>query len=148
MTRVFERLFLGNAADAERLAIENPFDITAVVNVSSRTNRLTCAGVDYVHVGFDESESVPPAKFKQALTAIARLIPRGTVLVHCEYGSSRAPVVVALYMHTVGYKNFADALFELRDLRSVVALSTATLESARRYLRNIEKGQVPRAKSR
>jgi hypothetical protein len=35
MTKVFERLYLGDADDADRLAVLNPFGITGVVNVSS-----------------------------------------------------------------------------------------------------------------
>jgi len=51
------------------------------------------------------------------LSATSKLIRSGKVLVHCGAGSSRSPVVVALYMHVVGYKNFDDALSELRNLR-------------------------------
>ena len=63
-TRVFERLYLGDARDAERLSLANPFGISAVVNVNGGGNHSKCAGVEYVHLAFDESESVPPAKFE------------------------------------------------------------------------------------
>lgn len=42
---------------------------------------------------------------------------RGKVFVNCEFGSSRSPVVVALYLHVIGYKDFQNALAELHELR-------------------------------
>jgi protein-tyrosine phosphatase len=88
-----------------------------------------------VHLSFDDAETVPPAKFEQALAAIRDHIRRGRVLIHCELGSSRSPVVVvALYMHIIGYKNFDDALAELHELRPVVAPSDWMLECANTYL--------------
>jgi protein-tyrosine phosphatase len=117
MTRVFERLFLGDARDAERLAISNPHGIAFVLNVNSGRNREKAdGGVEYIPLSFDDAERVPPAKFEQALAAISEHIRRGKVLVHCEIGSSRLPVV-ALYMDAVRYKNFDDALAELTELR-------------------------------
>jgi protein-tyrosine phosphatase len=134
VTRVFERLYLGDAGDAERLAVSNPLGITAIVNVNSGRNRSKRDRIEYVHLAFDESERASPAKFERALIAIAGLIRRGKVLVHCEIGSSRSPVVVALYMHVIGYKNFDDALAELHELRPVVAPSDWMLECANAYL--------------
>jgi protein-tyrosine phosphatase len=148
MTRVFERLYLGDARDAERLAVSNPLSISAVVNVNSWRNRPKRDGIEYVHLAFDESERAPPARFEHALTAISRLIRRGRVLVHCQCGSSRSPVVVALYMHSVGYKNFDDALSELVELRPIVAPSKWMVESAIAHRRSIRLGRnVPRGSS-
>jgi len=42
MTKVFERLYVGDAGDADRLAVTNPFGITAVVNVSTEMIRSYC----------------------------------------------------------------------------------------------------------
>lgn len=137
MTKIFERLFLGNARDAERLAVTNPHGITAVVNVNSGRNRDRADGIEYVHLAFDDAETVPPVKFEKALAAIRDHIRQGKVLVHCEAGSSRSPVVVARYMHVVGYKSFEDALAELTELRPVVAPSDRMLEYAQTYLETI-----------
>jgi protein-tyrosine phosphatase len=106
------------------------------VNVNSGRNR-SGDGVEHVQLSFDDSETVPPAKFEQALAAIRDHIRRGKVLVHCEIGSSRSPVVVALYMHVVGYKRFEDALAELHERRPVVAPSDWMLECAQAYLETI-----------
>jgi len=45
MTKVFERIFLGDAEDADRLAVTNPLDITGVLNVSTETNQERRDGI-------------------------------------------------------------------------------------------------------
>lgn len=137
MTRVFERLYLGNARDAEGLAVSNPHCITAVVNVNIGTNRSKRGGVEYDHFPLEDSERVLSVRFEQVLTGISQLIRGEKVLVHCEAGSSRSPVVVAAYMHVVGYKDFDDALAELRELRPAVFPSNLVIESAKAYLEEL-----------
>jgi protein-tyrosine phosphatase len=134
MTKIFERLYLGDARDAEHLAVSNPQGITTVISVVGGRNRGKADGIEYVHLSFDDAETVPPAKFEKALTAIREHIRKGKVLVHCEIGSSRSPVLVALYMHVVGYKDFHQALAELHELRPVVAPSDWMLQCAQTYL--------------
>jgi atypical dual specificity phosphatase len=134
MTKVFERLYLGDADDADRLAALNPFGITGVVNVSSEANQQKREGTKCVHFPLDEYEWILPRRFDLIMTAISKLIRSRNVVVHCGAGVSRSPVVVALYLHIVGYKNFDDALFELRNLRPVVAPSKLILERAKAYL--------------
>ena len=56
---------------------------------------------------------------------------------HCAEGSSRSPVVVAVYMHVIGYKNFDDALSQLRGLRPVVAPSSLVIERAKAYMEGL-----------
>jgi len=68
---------------------------------------------------------------------IGQLIRAGNLLVHCAEGSSRSPVVVAVYMHVVGYMSFDDALSHLRTLRSVVAPSSLIVERAKVYVEGL-----------
>jgi protein-tyrosine phosphatase len=90
-----------------------------------------------VHFPLDEYEWILPRRFDLIMTAISKLIRSRNVLVHCGAGVSRSPVVVALYLHIIGYKNFDDALFELRNLRPVVAPSKLILERAKAYLEGL-----------
>ena len=138
MTKVFERLYLGDARDADSLAVTNPFGITAVVNVSTEMINQWEDGIIYVHFYLDESERITPRRFERIMKAISRLIRSGSVLIHCSGGTSRSPTIVALYMHVVGYKNFDDALSELTSLRPVVAPSKLVIESAKSYLGGYE----------
>jgi hypothetical protein len=49
MTRVFERLYLGDAGDADGLVGTNPFGITSVLNVSTEENQMRREGIKYAH---------------------------------------------------------------------------------------------------
>jgi len=137
MTKVFERLYVGDADDADRLAITNPFSITAVLNVNTEVNQQWRDGITYVFFLLNEYERISPRRFEQLMVTISDLIRAGTLLVHCSAGSERSPVIVAAYMHLIGYKNFNDALSELRSLRPVVAPSSLILERARVYLEGL-----------
>jgi protein-tyrosine phosphatase len=137
ITKVFERLYLSDVHDADRLSVSNPLAITAVVNVSMETNQHRRDEIKYVHFPWDETEKIPTHRFEQVITAISQLVRTRNVLVHCIAGSSRSPVIVALYMHILGYKNFDDALSELRSLRPVVAPSALVIERAKAYLEGI-----------
>jgi protein tyrosine phosphatase len=134
ITKVFERLYIGDANDAEWLSASNPLGITAVVNVNEAPNHSRRDGIKYAHFPLDETRRVPPRTFKQVITTISQLVRTGKVLVHCAAGSSRSPVVVTLFMRVVGYKNFDDALSELRGQRSVVCPLKRVIESAKAYL--------------
>ena len=137
MTRVFQRLYVGDAHDADRLADTNPDGITAVVNVGTEVNRHWREGITYVYSCLDEPERLDPRRFERIMMTMSDLVRAGTVLVHCVEGSSRSPVIVAVYMHLVGYKNFDNALSELTSLRPVVAPSKLVIERAKSYLEGI-----------
>ena len=134
MTRILERLYLGCAGDADDLAVSNPLGITAVVNVETQPNRSKRDGIRYVHFPINESARVLPGTFGPVMAALSQLIRTGKVLVHCEAGSSRAPVVTALYLHVVGYRAFDEALAEIKALRPVVSPSKSIIASAKAYL--------------
>lgn len=137
ITRIFERLYLSSAYDANDLAVSNPLGIAAVVNVNTQPNRSERDGIQYVHFPIDESERVPPGTFGPVIGALSELIRTGKVLVHCEIGSSRSPVVVAVYLHLVGYKDFDEALAEIKGLRSIVSPSKSIIASAKAYLEEV-----------
>ncbi len=134
MTRILERLYLGGAGDADDLAVSNPLGITAVVNVETQPNRSKRAGIQYIHFPIDESERIIPGTFPPVIAALSQLVRTGKVLLHCEIGSSRAPVVAALYLHVVRYKNFDEALAEIKALRPVVSPSKSIIATAKAYL--------------
>lgn len=137
MTKVFERLYVGDADDADRLAITNPDGITAVLNVNTEVNQQWRDGITYVFFLLNEHERISPRRFEQLMVTISDLIRAGTLLVHCSAGSSRSPVIVAVYMHLIGFKNFDDALSQLRGLRPVVAPSKLIIEAAKFYVEGL-----------
>jgi protein-tyrosine phosphatase len=136
MTRVFERLYVGDTHDADRLAV-NPGGITDVLNLNTEPNQQWRDGITYVFFPIHEFERISARRFEGLMLTIGQLIRAGTVLVHCAEGSSRSPVVVAVYMHVVGYMNFDDALSYLRSLRPVVAPTKLVVERAKLYVEGL-----------
>jgi protein-tyrosine phosphatase len=68
------------------------------------------------------------------MKAIGEAVRQGKVLVHCGAGVSRSPVIVAGWMHLVGYKNVDAALSEIAELRPTIYPSGALLSSVRAQL--------------
>jgi atypical dual specificity phosphatase len=134
ITKVRANLYLSGARDSERLAISNPLEIAGVVNVNTSPNYAKAKGVEYFHCPFDELGSVVPEQFERVIAAIRQNLLRGNVLVHCQAGSSRSPVVIAAYLHVSGHRDFDVALSELKERRPVVAPTKLMIESAKAYL--------------
>jgi len=137
MTKVFERLYVGDADDADRLAVTNPDGITAVLNLNTEPNHDWREGISYVFFPINEFERISALRFEWLMMTIGRLIRGGNLLVHCAEGSSRSPVVAAVYMHLVGFMNFNDALSHLRSLRPVLAPSNLIVERAKAYVEGL-----------
>ena len=134
MTHIWERLWLGSLRDADGLADENPHGITAVISLCEACVAAKRWDVRYVHIPIEDAEPVPVPKFDAIMGAIAQNIRRGTVLIHCAEGSSRAPSLTAAYMHSVGYKQIDAALAETKRLRPITNPSKTLFESVKEHL--------------
>lgn len=133
MTQVWERLFIGSLADAERLARGNPHNIDAVISLCEECVASKRRGVSYVHIAVEDDRQVPVGKFDSIMDAIAENVRWGNVLVNCGAGISRAPAMTAAYMHCVGYRNINAVLAEFKRLRPIIDPSRILLESIRRH---------------
>src|ERR1035437_2444394 len=98
MTQIWERLFVGCLADAERLARKNPDGITTVISLCERCVVDKAANLRYIHLPLEDNELVPVRQFNAVMDAIAVNIRTGNVLVHCAAGFSRSPALIAAYM--------------------------------------------------
>jgi protein-tyrosine phosphatase len=133
-TQIWERLWLGSLADAERLAEANPNGITTVISLSGVAVRSMRNGVDYLRLPIEDEQPVPISRFYEVMDAIRKSIRWGTVLIHCSEGVSRAPSMAAAWMHCVGYSNIDAALAEIKRLRPFISPSDTLIESIRRHL--------------
>ena len=115
MNRVWERLYLGDWDDAEKLAKSNPNHITTVVTVCEDAVISRARRVNYLHFAIADSRAIPVAKLDAILDAIGENIRWGKVLINCGAGMSRAPIVTAAWMDACGYKNVEAALEELAE---------------------------------
>src|SRR5664279_1752149 len=134
MTQVWERLWIGSLQDAEELAEANPNRITAVISLCEACVAAKRRDVRYVHIPIEDAGPVPVPKFDAIMGATAQNIRRGTVLIHCAEGSSRAPSLTAAYMHSVGYKQIDAALAQIKRLRPITNPSKTLFESVKEHL--------------
>lgn len=133
-TQVWERLWVGDFADAEELAGNSLHGITTVISLSDIPIETRRRGINYLYIPIEDDEPVPIRQFDQILDALSENIRWGSVLLHCSGGVSRAPSMAAAYMDTVGYKNFDAALGEIRRVRPFVNPSKILLNGIRRHL--------------
>lgn len=134
MTRLWERLFIGGIADAEKLAAKNPFRITTVISLSEIPNAQR-ASINYLHFSIEDDTPVSVRQFDRILDALMENVRWGTVLLHCAHGMSRAPSIAAAYMDAVGYRTLDAALKEIQQLRPFISPSTVLVESLKEHLR-------------
>ena len=134
MTQIWERLYLGSFADAQRLVRANPNGITTVISLSESSVSARRRDVNYRHIPIEDEKAVPVGQFEKVMDAIGKSIRWGTILIHCGVGMSRAPSLTAGWMAAVGYKNLDDALAEIQRLRPETNPSTTLLDSIRRHL--------------
>jgi protein-tyrosine phosphatase len=73
-------------------------------------------------------------QFEKVMGEIAMGIRRGSLLVHCFGGMSRAPVICAAWLARCGYASIDAALAEIAELRPIVDPSPTLLASVRRLL--------------
>ena len=135
MTQLWERLYLGGLLDAEHLFRANPYGITTVISLCESEVLRRSPGVNYLHFPIADARALAVGTFDAIIDAIAENIRWGNVLVHCGSGASRAPIIVAAWMHVTGYKSVDDALQEISERRPIAAPSEVLLASVRRHLK-------------
>ncbi len=151
ITQVWEHLFLGSAKDAEALAEANPLGIETVITLCEKPLRHRNPGINYVHAPVADATPITSGQYRQVTDALFEgicgnvlfhFVPDatyegigGNVLLHCVGGLSRTPVVAALWMHLVGYKNIDAALEEIAKLRPTSDPSPILLLSIKEHLR-------------
>jgi protein-tyrosine phosphatase len=135
MTQVWERLFIGDRNDAEHLRESNPFGINSVVSLCEEKIVLRDYRVNYEHFPIADRKPIRVGQFDAVINEITENIRWGTVLIHCDSGMSRAPIMAAAWMDVVGYKNVDAALQEIAGLRPIIAPSKTLVSSVRRHLK-------------
>jgi len=135
MTRVWERIYVGDRNDAERLGESNPAGITSIVSLCEEKVPRRNFAINYIHLPIADAKPMRVGQFDAVIEALTENIRWGTVLIHCGSGMSRAPIMAAAWMELVGYKNIDAALDEIAGLRPIVAPSKTLLSSLKRHLR-------------
>jgi protein-tyrosine phosphatase len=135
MTRVWERLYVGDRNDVEHLRESNPFGINSVVSLCEEKVLQRNYAINYVHLPIADRKPIRVGQLDAIINELTENIRWGAVLIHCDSGISRAPLMAAAWMDVVGYKNVDAALEEIVGLRPIIVPSKTLLSSVRRHLR-------------
>ncbi len=133
MTQVWERLFIGAIGDAEALAGSNPPGVATVIALCRKPVRAKAEGINYLWFPLAEARPVPVGTLDAIIDALWENIRWGTVLLVSQNGTTRAPMIAAVWVHVVGCKDIDTALKEVGKLRTVEP-SPVLLKSVKRAL--------------
>jgi atypical dual specificity phosphatase len=135
VTRIWERLYLGELKDAQRLARSNPQRINTVIALCREQTVDKAAKITYIRIPISDSCAISAQRFEDIMFAIAVGVRRGNVLVHCFAGLSRSPVLIAAWLDRCGYAGIDKALAQIAQLRDI-APSRVLLKSVQDLVRN------------
>jgi len=135
MTRIWERLYVGNRKDAAQLAAENPFGITAILSLCSRKAPKRASRINYTRIPIVESCPISAREFEAVMGAISRGVRHGTLLIHCVAGTNRSPVMTTGWLRRCGCLNLVAAPLEIDRRRPMINPSPGLLRSVAEHLR-------------
>jgi predicted protein tyrosine phosphatase len=130
VTRIWERVYLGELQDAQRLARSNPQRINTVITLCREQAAIKAAKVTYIHIPISDLRPMSAQKFEDIMFAMAVGVRRGNLLVHCFAGMSRSPILIAAWLHRCGSAGIDKALAEIAKLRRI-APSDVLLKSVK-----------------
>jgi hypothetical protein len=134
VTRIWDRIYLGNLKDAEQLAHSNPQRITTVISLCREKSVHRSPKITYIHIPIADSRPISAQKFEDIMFAMAIGVRRGNLLVHCLAGMSRSPILIAAWLDRCGYAGIDKGLCQIAELRDL-APSRALLQSVKDQLR-------------
>ena len=128
---------MGGLRNAKSLHTANPNQIATVITLCQQPVFRRAASIRYLHYPIRDARPVRIAWLNAILTSIEEGMARGSVLVHCGAGLSRAPMVVAAFLDRMGLFSFDAALRYIEQLRPAIAPSAVLAESISRELGNL-----------
>ena len=75
VTKIWERIYLGNLKDAEQLARSNPQRITTVVSLCREHPAHRSPKITYIHIPIPDSRPISAQKFEDIMFAMAIGVP-------------------------------------------------------------------------
>ncbi len=104
---------------AESLSQSNPLGVNTVITLCPEIVRRKAEDINYLRFPIVDGQPVSARQIDTILDAIWTNIRWGKVLVHCVAGASRSPVILAGWMHAVGYKEIEECLAEIQRLNPI-----------------------------
>jgi protein-tyrosine phosphatase len=136
MTKLADRLYLGNVFNARELEFHNPNKITAVLDISALPAYPRNDDIVYFRAEFLDGHEIPLRDFTECIAFLKFCYENGhTIFLHCAAGMSRSPVIFASFMHYMGFMDFDEAVLHIQSVRPIVQPSKTVADSAKRHLR-------------
>lgn len=122
MTKIWDRLYLGQYKDASGLISANPYDITAVLDFTGFDYAVP-KGVERISIPFKDGKEVSPEKVRHIIMTIHNMIRDHRLLIHCAAGISRSPGMTAAYLYRVGFVDCLEVGYTyLQEKRDIVCV--------------------------
>lgn len=129
-------IYIGNYMNGAELALANPLDIRAVLNVSQEAPYPKRPNVNYLEVPFPDGKEIPDKAFKACMDFLMFQYETGTkTLVHCAAGASRSVGTVAAFLHLSNQLQLDAALNHIKKRRPVALPHPDILTSVRKMLK-------------
>lgn len=120
MDKIRDNLFIGDKYDLNNYALSKN-NITAILNVSIETKSYEDNSIKTIKIGMKDEALDAKRNTNEAVIKLAELLNDGeTVLVHCSYGKSRSPHIIASYLSIKENKDYFDVYEEIRRIRPKV----------------------------
>ncbi len=132
IARVLDGLYIGERRDTEALSSANPHQVATVITPCEEPVSLRSLTNRYVHFPVQDARPTRISWLDAIPIAIGESVPRGEVLVHCRFGVTRAPTVVAAYLDRIAFLGFNAALRYLENLRPAIAPSPVLVKKIAR----------------
>ncbi|MFX1536007.1 MAG: dual specificity protein phosphatase family protein [Promethearchaeota archaeon] len=130
---IIDGIWLGSVQTATDITLLQNKSISAVLSLQIRGNydHLYPQQWLYLKLPIPDAESIPNEVFKKSLAFISQAQNGNRqILVHCAYGISRSPSIVAAYLMKEKEMNPLEALTFLKNKRSKVRPSPKCFMSA------------------
>jgi len=135
---------IGNCDDAIRLEVLRSAGIESILSLTGWPNSAATAsqhGITWRCVELVDGYGNAISRLQEAVWQLDELLEKGSVLVHCMEGVSRAPLVVASYLADKASRPFDDCLQEVVLARKWVVLNPGLIDLRRDYESAIEPHQ-------
>jgi len=129
-------LFIGNYMNGAEIALANPRDFRAVLNVSTEKPYQKAPGIAYMEVPFDDGHEISEKALTACIDFLMFQYETGKrTLVHCAAGISRSAAVAAAFMDFSDQMPFDAALNHIKRRRPIAQPHPAIITSLRKFLK-------------
>jgi protein-tyrosine phosphatase len=134
-SRITPLIWLGSYQNGADLALANPLDIRAVLNISTEEPYAKRAGIEYKEIPVEDGCAFPDAEFRACMDFMTEQHKKGAkTLVHCAAGISRSANIAAAFLYVSGQMPLELAVQHVKKCRPIVMPHPKTYNSIKKLL--------------